>query len=227
MAGVEIGVRREAVSAVHLVPAGIEALQPVPVPVLVRIGVTERRELEGEHIVLVRQRHGLDVWDRFLECRFSADAHRPVEDGEVRDDDGRHVRVVADVLREERGDPIAAAEEQLSIPPVLRATPLVLVARQPVGRVVVSERLRPRIETGDPLLAADPQPDLRRRRAGPQIVARQAIQLRVARECFMLAVEPVQAQPRRQPECSGVVFVNGADAASLEAVEGHPDGACS
>ena len=66
-AGVEVRVGREAVSAVRLVPAGIEALEPVTITVLVRVGVTQRRELEGEHVVLVTQGQGLDVRDGLLE----------------------------------------------------------------------------------------------------------------------------------------------------------------
>src|SRR6185312_6445621 len=108
------------------------------------------------------------------------------------------------------------AEEQLPIPPVRGATPRVVVARQPVGGVIVPERLRPRIETRDPFLAADPQPTSGVDEQARQLIARQAIQLRVTRECFMLPVEPVQAQPRPQPERPIVVFVNGADAPPLK-----------
>src|SRR6185503_17240047 len=125
---------------------------------------------------------------------------------------------------EERGYSPVAAKEQLALSPSFRATPPEVIARQAIGDIVVPERLRPRIEAGDALLAANPESAICILENPHQIVARQTIDFRVARECSVLAVEPVQPQPRRQPERSAPVFVNRSDAASLEAVKGTPAG---
>ena len=66
-----------------------------------------------------------------------------------------------------------------------------LVAPQAVGDVVIPEPLRLRIEPGDTLLAADPQPAAGILENTHEIVARQTVCFRVARDCFILRVESI------------------------------------
>ena len=190
----------------------------IPITVPVRIRVTQRRELEGEHILRMRQRQGFGIRNGLLEPRAGADRCRFVEDRKTRQRNWRHVRIVLDVLGDERGEPLVAAEEHLSVPPSLVTAPREVVAPQAVRDVVVPERLCPRIESGQALLAADPQ------RAGVifedahHIVARQAMLPGIAREDLGLWVEPIQARSQAEPERSRAVLMNGANAATLQSV---------
>ena len=182
------------------------------------IRITQRREFKGEDVVPVGESQGIDVWDGLLEYRLSADGHRFVEDFEASDHDRRHVGIVPDIFREERGNAIAAAKEHLSIPALLITTPRELIALQAVGDVVVSKCLRLRIEPGYPLLGADPKPACAIFENAHDVDAGQALDFRVAGEGFVLPVIPVEALSGGQPQGSGPVFVNGADAAALKPV---------
>ena len=82
-------------------------------------------------------------------------------------------------------------KEHLASPPSLVTTPREVIAPQAVEDVVVLEALRPRIEPGYTLLAADPQPAAGIFENTHEIVARQPIRIRVARDDFILRVESI------------------------------------
>ena len=163
----------------------------------------------------VGESQGIDVWDRFLQYRFGADGNGFVEDPEAGDQDRRHVWIVPDVFGKERGNPITPTEEHLPVLALLKTTPGERIAQQAVGNVVVSKGLRPRIEPGYPFLGADPKPACAIFENAHDIDGGQSVDFRVAGE-GPLPVIRVQALPGGQPQGSGPVFVNGADAAALK-----------
>ena len=155
-----------------------------------RICVTQRREFKGEDVVLVGESQGIDVWDGFLEYRFSADGHRFVEDFEAGDHYRRHIGIVPDFFREERIKPITAAKEHLAIWALI-TTVTELIALQPVGHVVVSKRFQRGIEPGYTLLSAEPKPPQSIFLNAANRAARQALGFREAGERSALPVKPV------------------------------------
>ena len=163
----------------------------------------------------MRQGQGLDVWDGLVEHRLRPDGHRPVEDGEARDHDRRHVAVVLNVLGHECVEPIAAAEEDLPIRG-LKTPGTELVALQAVGHVVVSECSTPRIEPRYALLGAEPEPAESIFQNAPNAAAGQALAFRVAGERSASPVVPVQSVERSHPQCPGPVFEDRVDAAAVE-----------
>ena len=67
VAVIQIGVRGQALSASHLVPVGLEPLQPIAIAVLLRARVAQGRKFEREDIVAVREGQGVNVRNRLRE----------------------------------------------------------------------------------------------------------------------------------------------------------------
>src|SRR5208283_3696203 len=119
--------------------------------------------------------------------------------------------------REKCIEPIAAAKEHLPIR-ALKATVTELIALQAVGHVVVSKGFRFRIKPVYALLSAEPKPAQSIFLNAPNGAARQALPFRVAGERSALPVVPVQSVKPSHPQCSSPVFVDGGEAAAVEAV---------
>ena len=100
VAGVQVGIAGEALAGIGLDPAFVEAFELVGVAVAARRRVVQRRELEREHRIAVRQGHAAAPGQRtrLVEHREGGDAHQ------------RRIRVVADRVRLEGIHAVDAAE---------------------------------------------------------------------------------------------------------------------
>ena len=132
-----------------------------------------------------------------------------------------------DVFGNERGNPLVAAEEHLAVPPPLVTAPREVIAPHTIRDVIVPERARRRIEAGDALLAADPQPASGIFENTHEIVVRQPIALRVAREHAHSSGRTGTGPVRRPATAFLCCPRESLRCCRLGACGGHPGRACS
>ena len=208
--------------AADLGPGVVEALQRVAVAVLPRRAVAQRRELERDHPVGVRERERVGLVDRLAQRRCRANGDRLVRQQEVGEHHRRDVRVVPHRGRIEREQAMHTAQQQLTAAGPITTT-VVLRQRQPIGRVVGLECFAVPVELRQPAAGGDPQIPCGRiggvailqDRHDP--IARQAVALTIVGEGAARRVETVEpAAKRADPEHPGAVHVEGPDAVIAE-----------
>ena len=188
---VEVGVGRGAfVSGVD--PVLIESLEAVAIEVHPRRGVIERRELEGQHVLVMRQGDRRGVRDGT--GKDAAVGEGPVENPQAREHDLRHGLVPPDVPGIEGVvSPYAAEVQQGRDAAVLGAVELIVL--QAVAARVVGERHAFRIQPRDAIVAAHPERSLRVGEDAVDDHVRQSVLQTEAPERPAFLVEEVQSSP--------------------------------
>jgi len=174
----------------------------------------QRRELEGDDIVPVRELDLFGVGDRSLYWDPSvdrlADGDRAVEELEVGDDDVRDLLVDADLIGVEGVEAVDAAEEHLPSRIAIGGAAVEFVALQTIANIVVAEGLGQRIEARQTLGGAGPQPALTILEHRVDGVSGESVLHPVAPKSSGLPVESVDAAAEgAEPQRAVAALVDG------------------
>jgi len=228
LAGGEAGKGGEPPVGADRDPGIAEARHAVQIPVLPRSAVVQRRELEGDDVVPVRELDLFGVGDRSLEwdppVYRLADGDRAVEELEVGDDDVRDLRVDSDLIGVEGVEAVDAAEEHLPARTEVGGAAVEFVALQTVANIIVAEGLGQRVEARQALGGAGPQPALTILEHRVYGISGESVLHPVAPKSPGLPVEPVDAAAKRAEPQRAVAalkdgeHVVGADAGGVSRI---------